>query len=784
MGHTRETCFKLHGTPNWYKELIEKKKKEGGPVRGYVAQTEDKKENQQEVLLQELIRLMKGGGGGQVQDDPLQANFAQLDNYAGKNCAFSSLIHNYWETWIVDTGATNHMCAHKHILKHITTLSHSTSVHLPDGNTQPVAHIGDVTLHKNLTLTDVLYVPTFKFNLLSVSKLCSTSLVEVVFHSSSYCVLQDLETKRPIAIGRLHKNLYILTKSSFDPTILESDTFTQSAVCMNSSSCNNDLWHKRLGHPSSNVLKHISDLSISNEFSVCEICPMEPQNYSQAIRDAKWVEAMQHELDALAKNETWKLVPLPLGKKAIGCRWVFRLKLNADRSVQRHKARLVAKGYNQIEGIDYFDSFSSVAKSVTVRVLMAIAAARNWPLLQLDINNAFLHGSLDEEVYMIPPEGYDLHTPGLVCQLKKSLYGLKQASRQWNIELTTKLQNYGFVQSPHDHCLFVKATSQCFSALLVYVDDILLTGNSEDELNAVKAHLDHLFTIKDLGHAKYFLGLELARSAHGLLVTQQKFLSDILRDVHMLDAKAVSTPLPPGLKLTADAGAILPDPGTYRRLVGRLLYLGFTRPDVSFAVQQFSQFLQRPRSSHWTAALHVLRYLKGSSSLGLFFPSHNTLQPSVFTDASWASCPDSRLSITGFCIFLGSSLISWKSKKQATVSRSSAEAEYRSMGTAVCELVWLSYLLRDLHIPFQTPISFWCDNKAAIHITANPVFHECTKHLDIDCHLVRDQFKSGFIQPLHLPGHDQLADLFTKSPPVGDFARLFAKLGLVPQAPP
>ncbi|KAL0358581.1 UNVERIFIED_CONTAM: Retrovirus-related Pol polyprotein from transposon RE2 [Sesamum angustifolium] len=385
---------------------------------------------------------------------------------------------------------------------------------------------------------------------------------------------------------------------------------------------------------------------------------------------------------------TWDLVELPPGKKAIGSRWVFKLKLNPDGSVQRHKARLVAKGYNQIEGIDYFDSFSPVAKSVTVRVFMALAVAKGWPLLQLDVNNAFLHGHLDEEVYMLPPEGHDR-----------------------------------------------------------------LLGR--------------------LGSCQVLPWLGASRSAHGLLVTQQKYLTDILRDVHMLDSRPAPTPLPPGLKLSADDGTLLFDPGPFRRLVGRLLYLGFTRPDISFA-----------RSSHWDAALHVLRYLKGTSSLGLFFSAQNSLQPTVYTDASWASCPESRRSITGFCIFLGSSLVSWKTKKQSTVSRSSAEAEYRSMGAAVCELLWLSYLLHALHIPFSTPVPFWVDNQAAIHITANPVFHERTKHLDIDCHLVRDQFKSGFIKPSHVPGRDQLADLFTKTPPTSDFARFFVKLGLAPQAPP
>ncbi|KAL2252233.1 UNVERIFIED_CONTAM: Retrovirus-related Pol polyprotein from transposon RE2 [Sesamum indicum] len=262
---------------------------------------------------------------------------------------------------------------------------------------------------------------------------------------------------------------------------------------------------------------------------------------------------------------------------------------------------------------------------------------------------------------------------------------------------------------------------------------------------ALKDYLHSLFTIKDLGPAKYFLGLELARSPYGLIVSQHKYLIDILTDINLLDARAASTLLSPGLKLLTNEGSLMPDPSTYRHLVGRLLYLGFTRPDVSFAVQQLSQLLQHPRSSHWDAVDHVLRYLRGISSLGLFFSSSN--------DASWASCPDSCCSITGYYIFLGSSLVSWKTNKQATISRSSAEAEYHNMGTVV-----------------------------AIHITADPVFHERTKHLDIDCHFVKDHFKSDFILLSHVRGCGQLADLFTKSSPAVDFSRMFVKL-VGPQAP-
>ncbi|KAL0329372.1 UNVERIFIED_CONTAM: Retrovirus-related Pol polyprotein from transposon RE2, partial [Sesamum radiatum] len=402
----------------------------------------------------------------------------------------------------------------------------------------------------------------------------------------------------------------------------------------------------------------------------------EPKTYLQASKDANWVMAMQEELQALDKNGTWELTSLPPTKRAIGSKWVFKLKLHPDGSIARYKVRLVAKGYNQVEGVDYFESFSSVAKSVTVRLFLGVAAAKFWPLFRLDINNAFLHGHLDEE-----------------------------------------------------------HTGSDFIALLVYVDDILLTGTSESSLNDVKQYLDGLFAIKDLGSAKYFLGLELARSSHGLLVTQHKYLQDILSDTSMLNAKVASTPFPSGLHLTLDEGALLQFPDRYRRLVGRLLYLGFTRVDLSFPVQQLSQYMQHPRTSHWDATLHVLRYLKGSCNLGLFFPSQNSLRLTAHSDAAWASCLDSRRSITRFCVFLGVSLIMWKTKKEATVSRSLAEAEYRNMASTVCELMWISYLLHDFLVPVQRPIPFWCDNKAVLHITANPVFHERTKHLDIDCHL-------------------------------------------------
>ncbi|KAK4401408.1 Retrovirus-related Pol polyprotein from transposon RE2 [Sesamum angolense] len=785
-GHSKETCFKIHGTPDWYKELQDKRRRDTIPARGFTVDANPMKEVHSETkgeLLQELIRLMKTG----FHMDSPQGNFAQSDDFAGMNGVFAGYGNNILTSWIVDTGATNHMCASACILTNVSPLPNPTSVHLPDGNTQ-LGHPSSIVLQhipeiKHLTETqpnDCCICPLAKqhrrlhssymdFLLKHKSQVHHTlatffTMVNTQFHTSIKVVRSDNGSEfvnaqyPPIPFSNsLHPfpvtQPAVPTSSDTHIPLRRSQRTTSKPSWLNDYECNCISSNVDSCIPSSYSAAHLSFVAHLSSLQ-------EPKDYLQASKDSNWVAAMNKELEALKANDTWILTSLPPGKQTIGSRWVFKLKLNPDGSVERYKARLVAKGYNQIEGVDYFDSFSPVAKSVTVRIFLALAVSRSWPLLQFDVNNAFLHGSLDEDVYMEPPQGFVGAAPGQVCKLQKSLYGLKQASRQWNLELTTKLLDFGFSQSTHEHCLFIKSSDSEFTALLVYVDDILLTGNSESALHAVRDYLDDLFTIKDLGQAKYFLGLELARSSHGLQVSQHKYLQDILADTSMLAAKPASTPFPLGLKLVLEDGALLPNPNKYRRLIGRLLYLGFTRPDISFAVQQLSQFLQAPRTSHWDAALHVLRYLKGTPSTGLFFSSSSSSQLTAYSDASWASCLDSRRSITGYCIFLGTSLVSWKTKKQATVSRSSAEAEYRSMASTVCELLWITYLLRDFGVSVSLPIHFWCDNQAALHITANPVFHERTKHLDIDCHLVRDQFKLGFIA---LPTFQTLLNLLISS---------------------
>ncbi|RHN52451.1 putative RNA-directed DNA polymerase [Medicago truncatula] len=488
---------------------------------------------------------------------------------------------------------------------------------------------------------------------------------------------------------------------------------------------------------------------------------------------------MAKEIQALESNNTWILCPLPEGKSAIGCKWIYKIKYHSDGSIDRYKARLVAKDYSQVQGIDYHDTFAPVAKLVTVRLLLSIAAIKNWPLYQFDVNNAFLQGDLSEEVYMKLPPGFSHKEKPCVCKLNKSIYGLKQASRQWFSKFSTTLIQKGFRQSISDYSLFTYNCDQTTIFVLVYVDDIIITGNNENAISKIKKFLAQSFSIKDLGNLSYFLGIEVSRSKKGIFLCQRKYTLDILSDSGMTGCRPSDFPMEQHLRLRPNDGTPLSDPTVYRRLVGRLLYLTVTRPDIQYAVNTLSQFMQSPYSSHFDAATRVLRYLKGSVGKGLFLSASSSINLVGYADSDWAGCPTTRRSTTGYFTMLGSNPISWKTKKQPTISRSSAEAEYRSLATLSSELQWLKYLLSDLGIDHPQPITIYCDSQAAIHIAENPVFHERTKHIEIDCHFVREKIKSGLIAPSYIRSSDQLADIFTK-PLGGDaYKRILGKLGVI-----
>ncbi|XP_019188316.1 PREDICTED: uncharacterized protein LOC109182623 [Ipomoea nil] len=372
----------------------------------------------------------------------------------------------------------------------------------------------------------------------------------------------------------------------------------------------------------------------------------------------------------------------------------------------------------------------------TIRTLLAVAAAKNWHLHQMDVNNAFLNGDLDEEVYMQPPLGFSGGRKEQVCKLIKSLYGLKQASRQWNTKLTIALKHMGFKQAVPDSSLFIRGKNRSLVALLVYVDDIVLASESLEIIQNVKQQLSTSFLLKDLGPLRYFLGLEVARHKMGIAVCQRKYAIELLEDIGFTNAKPVFSPTVPSHKLSKNEGEFLQDSSQYRRIVGKLLYLTITRPDITFATQQLSQFLDNPTDLHLQAAHRVLRYIKAAPGQGLFFPSTSDLHLKAYSDSDWGACVDTRRSVTGFCIFLGNALISWKSKKQPTVSKSSSEAEYRALAATSCEIQWLIYLLAEFGMIHNEAVAIYCDSKSAVAIAENPVFHERTKHIELDCHLV------------------------------------------------
>ncbi|CAM8969964.1 unnamed protein product [Rhodiola kirilowii] len=611
---------------------------------------------------------------------------------------------------------------------------------------------------------------------------------DVVFHEDQFPFEDTLEVSNPAASDCVFPNLSTDYETMEENPLMsiEQEMESQGVVDVPTTEVRRSMRPKQQPAKFSDYVMAAENLNghsvLGEDYNISMahvLSAFEPTTYSQAQGKPEWEQAMANELDALEKNKTWELTTLPAGYTAIGSKWVYKVKFKSDGSIERHKARLVVKGFNQKLGKDYKHTFSPVAKLHTVRIVLALATARGWPFFQLDINNAFHHGFIEEDISMKVPEGYSKASPHQVCKLKRSLYGLKQASRQWNHELSSFLVSLGYKQSINDYSLFTKAKGSTFTVLLVYVDDIILTGDDQEEMNVVKQALHDKFTIKDLGEARYFLGIEICRSHTGTFFSQKKYISDILKSTHMQDAKVAHFPLPTGLKLSVDVGDLMVDSEQYRRMIGRLLYLGLTRPDISYAVQHLSQFVAQPRQPHFMAAHHLLRYLKGTINKGLFYPVQSDLSVVGFSDADWGACLTTRRSLTGFCVFLGHSLVSWKTKKQATVSRSSAEAEYRSMAATTSELVWTSYILHDLRLQVSLSITLFCDNKAARQIAANPCFHERTKHLELDCHFTGEKVQSGFLQTAYIHTSLQLADVMTKPLGRAQHESLIFKLGLV-----
>ncbi|RVW56555.1 Retrovirus-related Pol polyprotein from transposon RE1 [Vitis vinifera] len=478
--------------------------------------------------------------------------------------------------------------------------------------------------------------------------------------------------------------------------------------------------------------------------------------YSEAFKYPKWKAAVDEEVRALEKNGTWEITDLPRGKKPVGCKWIFTVKYKADGNEDRYKARLVAKGFTQSYGIDYQETFAPVAKLNTIRVLLSLAANLDWSLHQLDVKNAFLNGDLEEEVYMDIPTGLETTSNfNKVCRLRKSLYGLKQSPRAWFERFTKVVKGYGFVQCQSDHTLFVKHFPEGKLAIIIE------------------------FKIKDLGNLKYFLGMEIARSKKGIVVSQRKYVLDLLNETGMLGCKPAETPMDTTVKLEESDGSAPVDKGRYQRLVGKLIYLSHTRPDIGFSVSVVSQFMNNPTEKHMIAVIRILRYLKMTPGKGLFFQRTTNKEIEIFSDADWAGSVTDRRSTSGYCSFVWGNLVTWRSKKQSVVARSSADAEFRAMAQGICEGIWLNRLLEELRVPLKHPMVLYCDNQAAISIAKNPVHHDRTKHVEIDRHFIKEKIEEGVFKVSYTPTNCQTADILTKALARVNFEDLTEKLGMI-----
>ncbi|CAL5345664.1 unnamed protein product [Camellia sinensis] len=466
----------------------------------------------------------------------------------------------------------------------------------------------------------------------------------------------------------------------------------------------------------------------------------DPMTYGEAATKEEWQRAMVEELAAIEKNRTWEMMDLSEGKNAIGLKWVFKTKFGADGSIQKHKARLVAKGYAQQHGIDFEETFSPVARFETVRIIFALAAQLQWPVYQLDVKSAFLNGDLQEEVYVTQPEGFMIEGKETkVYKLRKALYGLKQAPRAWYSKIDGYFQQNGFLRSENEPTLYVKKEGKNdFIIICLYVDDIIYTSSSSSLVAEFKSRMMHEFEMSDMGLLHYFLGLEVQQAEDGIFISQRKYAKDLLNKFGMLNCKPATTPMNINEKLQCEDGAEMADASRFRSLVGGLIYLTHTRPDIAFSVGMISRFMQHPSKLHFGAAKRVLRYIAGTMDYGIWYAKVFNFKLSGFTDSDWESSLDDRWSISANVFTLGSGVITWSSKKQATVALSSSEAEYVAATSAACQAIWLRRMLAELQQRQEGATEIFCDNKATIFMTKNPAFHSRTKHIDMRLHFIRD----------------------------------------------
>ena len=492
----------------------------------------------------------------------------------------------------------------------------------------------------------------------------------------------------------------------------------------------------------------------------------EPCSYQAALagpQSPHWLASMQREIHQLEAQRTWALVlTLPPGRVLIKGRWVFKIKRNPDHTIREYKSRWVAKGFMQEEGVDYFDTYAATLRAATFRTIFALVAFHGWPLYQVDVNGAFLHSLLQDDIYMEAPHGfYD----GQICKLLKSLYGLKQAPYLWYQALAKALEALGFLCLHADHCCFTNADRDVF--VLVFVDDIQITGPNVTAIETLRDGLKATFSLREL-EAQTFLGLQIERdpTKRRLRLHQKPYAEKVLQDFGFRDSKPVATPMLEQNLIPHEGPVKLNRQKWYRQAVGSLNHLAVsTRPDLAFSMSRLSRYLDNPSPQHEIALKRVFRYLNGTTGHGLTFQASEN-EPFVYgySDADWAGDVETRKSTSGYAFFVAGALVSWRTRLQSIVTLSSTEAEYAALSETLREAAWLRSLLTEIGFDEAQliPLPIFEDNQSAIKLATNHANSNRTKHIDVRNHFCRQEHNMGHVTIEYVPTDSQVADGFTK----------------------
>ncbi|GJU24997.1 putative ribonuclease H-like domain-containing protein [Tanacetum coccineum] len=468
----------------------------------------------------------------------------------------------------------------------------------------------------------------------------------------------------------------------------------------------------------------------------CFLSQMEPKKVIQALEDPSWIEAMQEELLQFQLQKVWTLVNLPNGKRAIGTKWVFRNKKDERGIVVRNKARLVAQGYTQEEGIDYDEVFAPVARIEAIRLFLAYASFMGFIVYQMDVKSAFLYGTIEEEVYVCQPPGFeDPQFPDKVYKVEKALYGLHQAPRAWYETLSTYLIENRFRRGTIDKTLFIKKDKGDILLVQVYVDDIIFGSTKKSLCDEFEGLMHKRFQMSSMGELTFFLGFQVQQKKDGIFISQDKYVANILKKFNFTTVKTASTPTEPNKLLAGD---------------------------IMFVVCACARFQVTPKMSHLHVVKRIFRYLKGQPKLGLWYPRDSPFDLEAFSDSDYAGASLDRKSTTGGCQFLGKRLISWQCKKQTIVANSTTEAEYVAAANCCGQVLWIQNQMLDYGFNFMNTKIF-IDNESTICIVKNLVFHSKTKHIEIRHHFIRDCYEKKLIQVIKIHTDHNVADLLTKA---------------------